>query len=188
MKQHPVAAGLWLAICLTGIAFIAVKGQTRRDAEDAGTQAPLPERVVLREKLYSAIALSERGEHARALVVLEDLVEQHPRTTSLWLNLGIAQRAAGRLTEAARTFEKVLELDPEDYDAVAEKATVLKQEGRVDAAIAELERIPVRRGRIGERLAADPLWQDIAEDPRMRALRDKHGLVDRLETSNGVVR
>jgi tetratricopeptide (TPR) repeat protein len=144
------------------------------------------ERDALRSKLNAeldqVLAIAQQGDYETAIQKLQQMIVDHPRQPGLYLNLGIAQRAAGKLDDADRTFAKVLEMDPNDYDAMAERANVQKEKGNVDAALDIMEKIPEGQGRIYMRLKEDPLWID-ADNPRLNALREKHGATEGTDTS-----
>jgi hypothetical protein len=127
--------------------------------------------------------MARNGDYPTVIQRLEQLIEKHPNEPGLYLNLGIAQRAAEKLDDADRTFAKVLEMDPNDYDAMAERANIQKEKGNLDAAIDILEKIPPRGGRVDVRLRDDPLWFDVGDNPRVKALRQKHGIEDGTDTS-----
>jgi hypothetical protein len=66
---------------------------------------------------------------------------------------------------------------------MAERANIQKEKGNVEGAFDILEKIPERGGRIDVRLRDDPLWIDVADNPRMKALRIKHGIEAGTDTS-----
>ena len=43
--------------------------------------------------------------------------EIHPDIWNVWLNLGIAQRRAGLMVEQLQSFRRVLEIDPNNFNA-----------------------------------------------------------------------
>ena len=100
----------------------------------------------------------------------------------MWLNLGICYRSLDKLDAADRAFARVLQLDPEDWDAVAERATIRITRGDRDQAFEMLASIPANRGQVQERLRSDPLWRKHRKDPRMPPLMKKHGVVVPGET------
>ncbi len=178
IKEHPIAAGAWLVLVVGGIGALATLGlQSSADNEKK------TERGELNKELDEIIAAGRNGDYDVAIERLEEMIGKHPDEPSLYLNLGIAQRAAGKLDDADRTFAKVLEIDPNDFDAMAERANILRERGDLEAAIDLMEKIPPNEGRLNMRLREDPLWIEVATNPRVKALREKHGVTDETDTS-----
>jgi tetratricopeptide (TPR) repeat protein len=178
MKDHPIAAGTWLLLIVGGIGFLGFTGlqsgaEHEKNAEKSG----------LNQELEAIIDAGRRGEYDVAIQGLEGMIAKYPNEPSLYLNLGIAQRAAERLDDADRTFAKVLELDPNDYDAMAERANILREKGNLEGALELMDKIPPGKGRVNMRLRDDPLWLEVAEEPRVKALRQKHGIEEGDDTS-----
>jgi tetratricopeptide (TPR) repeat protein len=189
MKDHPIAAALWLILVGGLIGLGAVKGTEasahHREAEK--TQVVAKERKSMSDELEKAIAPGKRGDVEEAITALEALAVKYPGEPAIRLNLGVAYRAAEKLDDADRSFAKVLELDPNDYDALAERATIQLERGDAEAAIAAVERIPANEGRMRERLMDDPFWVALMEDPRVKSLRIKHA-AEKYDTSLNVER
>ena len=178
MKDHPIAAGVFLIVVASGIGTLASYGlQAGHDHERKAVK------VELNKQLDDILDIARSGDYDTVIQRLEKMIEEHPSETGLYLNLGIAQRAAEKYDDADSTFAKVLEMDPNDYDALAERANIQKEKGNVDAAFDLLDKIPPRAGRIDVRLRDDPLWIDVADHPRMKDLRIKHGIETGTDTS-----
>ncbi len=63
---------------------------------------------------YAAIAAILSGDLDRAAALLTEGVAQHPRAVALHSNLAAVQERQGHLTDAAATWERALELEPEN--------------------------------------------------------------------------
>jgi tetratricopeptide (TPR) repeat protein len=183
MKDHPIAAGAWLLLVVGGIGFLATSG-LKSGAEHERDAA----KSELNKELEEIIEAGRRGEYDVAIKGLEAMIVKYPKEPSIYLNLGIAQRAADKLDDADKTFAKVLELDPSDYDAIAERANILREKGDLEGAVAMMDKIPAGAGRVNMRLRDDPLWLEVAEDPKVKALRQKHGVEEGTDTSLQMLR
>lgn len=128
-----------------------------------------------REQIRAAVERGKRGEFDPAEELLREVLRRMPDHPDALLNLGIVQAALEQDDEADRTFSRLLELYPDDYDAIAERAGILKRRGKVEEAFAMLEKIPLHEGHVKERLETDPLWADLRGDERLLALLQKHG-------------
>jgi tetratricopeptide (TPR) repeat protein len=178
MKEHPIAAGTFLIVVAGGIGLFARAGiQSGAHHEKEAVRAKL------NQELDEVLNIARQEDYETAIQRLEKMIDDHPDMPGLYLNLGIAQRAANKLDDADRTFARVLELDPSDYDAMAERANIQKEKGNLEAALDILEKIPEGEGRLYLRLKEDPLWIEVAENPRMKALKEKHGAVEGTDTS-----
>lgn len=169
MGQHVIAGTLWLGLAIGGIGFAAKSGLE-------GSARYKVQQVVNKE-LKAAIGLAERGQIKESIGVMEKLAVRYPKEPTLWLNLGIARRADQQFEAADEAFVKALVLNPDDYDAIAERATVAKERGKVDDALSLLEKIPVGEGRMVQRLVQDPVWDSLRGDERMKKIRIKHNVV-----------
>jgi tetratricopeptide (TPR) repeat protein len=78
-----------------------------------GWWAP-PREIDLR---HVAQALRQQKRLPDALETCRLNAEMHPYTWNVWLNLGSTQRAAGRTVEALQSLRRVLELDPNNFNA-----------------------------------------------------------------------
>ncbi|MBL8094177.1 MAG: hypothetical protein JNL73_08400 [Anaerolineales bacterium] len=76
-----------------------------------------------RELLKEGIASAKAGDHAHALVVLQEVVEHFPRSIEGWLWLGLVVEEPG---DAEECFQRVLVLDPKHKQA-REYLEALKQ-------------------------------------------------------------
>lgn len=81
-----------------------------------------------------------RGDLPRAIDLLRRVVKLSPHNGDAWTALGEAQRAAGRNTDAARSYEEAIRLKPDDYQLPVHLALVLLDEGRFSDCIAMVRR------------------------------------------------
>lgn len=70
-----------------------------------------------------------------------DTIAKNPGATVAYYNLGGIQKAAGRLDEAAASYEAVLSIDPDDTEARNVLGTLLADLGRTDEARDAYERV-----------------------------------------------
>jgi Flp pilus assembly protein TadD len=88
--------------------------------------------------LNLADALTQIGQGARAVRVLNHALKVASGDPLLWYQLGIAQSSAGRQTEAIAAFEKSVELDPDLAEAHNLLGAALASRGEMDRAEKEL--------------------------------------------------
>lgn len=180
-SKHPLAGGLFLVVAVGLIGFGAYSGikagshGTQAGAEGASPSA-LPD---LNTRLVEAIRMGQAGDVEGAATRLRLIVREHPNNLDAIYNLGVALIGTGELAAAEAQFQRVLELAPGDGDALAELAGLRKDQGDLDAAFAYLNQIPSRDEKLRQRLLEDPLWADLDEDERMKALMSKHGISKR---------
>lgn len=176
-SDHPIAGFAFLAVAFGTIAWGAEYGiSTSKRALAEGAKKEVNAEV------RKAVDVGRGGDFEQAQKMLEEIVAKHPNDPDALFNLGISQTATERDDEADKTFQRVLELAPEDWDAVAERASIKKRKGQVDEALAMLEKIPAGKGHLHERLTQDPLWADIS-DGRMEELKKRHGIDGKLDTT-----
>lgn len=93
------------------------------------------------EGLAGAAALLRAGEYAAAERRLKDLAARSV-DAAVWLHLGAAQHALGKLQEANASFAKAVQLDPVSPHAYCAQATILSALGRTAEAEAVLRKAP----------------------------------------------
>ena len=97
--------------------------------------------------LGAVLAVLAVSAHARVpvwrsdLALWTDAVGKAPRSAHAWFNLGRSREAAGDAAEALRAYERAIELDPLDSDAVINAGALLLRQGDLSVA-----RGPVERG------------------------------------------
>lgn len=90
----------------------------------------------LRDQVRAALV---EGDPRRALF-LAKLIQLHsPQDNEALELLGQGYAGVGRLLEARRLFERVLEVDPENGSARWDLASILEQEGEAEAALEQME-------------------------------------------------
>ncbi|MCB9654549.1 MAG: tetratricopeptide repeat protein [Deltaproteobacteria bacterium] len=190
MSRHWVAMGVFLLGAVAGIGSLARWGIMRGgEQEAASTHGDAPSRGEA-PSLGAQVAAVLGGRHDPAEFpkmeqALLRLAREHPDNTTILLNLGILQGAQGRIEDAEASFSKVRDLDPEDYDAIAELAAIAELKGQTETALELLEKIPPQKGRMVDRLRRDPNWVGLRDHPRMKALYEKHGVRHRAEGQLG---
>jgi Flp pilus assembly protein TadD len=74
--------------------------------------------------LYLSVALQERGEHARAIQVLDKALQLQPLSPELWLNQGHSHQALGQKLEAHKAYNRFLELSLNRQDLAVQRVWV----------------------------------------------------------------
>ncbi|MDT5271213.1 MAG: hypothetical protein QOH49_3399 [Acidobacteriota bacterium] len=77
---------------------------------------------------------------AAALIRLHEALAEFPRSSRLWLALGIAQQADGKTDDARASFERALELDPVSAPVLAYLGAARAERGQYAEAAAFYER------------------------------------------------
>jgi Tfp pilus assembly protein PilF len=96
-----------------------------------------------------AMILTDTKAPAAAIIRLEEALKEFPRSAKLWFALGVAHSANNRSDEAAKAFERAIELDSKLAPALAYLGMARAEQGAYDEAI-ELYR---RALALDERLA-----------------------------------
>lgn len=178
MATNSIAGWIWLGGMLGVIGYAASQGlaagrEAQHDIEKKAEEARVK---ALNDKMREAIMVAREGDFDAAIIRLKQLDEEYPNRAAVLMNLAIAYRAGGNLEGAMDMIDRAIQVAPEDWDLVAEKATILLEAKKVDDALTVAEKIPGRLGRMPERLRADPLWFELEQSDRYEALRKKHGL------------
>jgi Flp pilus assembly protein TadD len=87
-----------------------------------------------------ALALAERGDHARAIALFDDEIAAGSADAALFTNLGIACARSGDPARAQSALEQALALDPHQPRALAHLAEIYARAGRALEAAALLAR------------------------------------------------
>ena len=77
---------------------------------------------------------------AAALIRLREALAEFPRSSRLWLALGIAQQADGKSDDARASFERALELDPASAPVLAYLGAARAERGQYEEAAGFYER------------------------------------------------
>ena len=92
------------------------------------------------------------------------------------LNLGIALTEAKRPKDAFVSFQRVVQLNRQDWDAFAELASLSLEGEQLSEALKYASNIPAGKGRMPLRLRKDPRWTKYASHQDVQKLRQKHGV------------
>ncbi|MCA1626380.1 MAG: tetratricopeptide repeat protein [Acidobacteria bacterium] len=84
--------------------------------------------------------LTDTRAPAAAIIRLEESLRELPRSSRLWLALGVAQLAHGKNADAQKSFERALELDPKFAPAFAYLGTTYAERGQYAEAVNFYER------------------------------------------------
>jgi Flp pilus assembly protein TadD len=114
------------------------------------------------------LAMTERrmGQYDHALEILEPLARAYPRDRLLWFDIGMSHYLAGRYEEGARSFERVLGIDPDDLAAHYNLMRCLRS----------LRRVPDARR---EEVIYQALHEDDAAKEIALAFLQRHAWADR---------
>jgi len=92
----------------------------------------------LREIIYSlqemAATYSEKGDYAKAIEFYENELKTNPKDTKLLLILADAQRQAENFLEAVKAYENILEISPNNPDAISGMALTYAEMGDSDSS------------------------------------------------------
>lgn len=172
--DHPIAGYTFLLLVAVGLAFGSKAAiQHSAEAHEAQKAAAIEAE---KQRVKDAVAVGQAGDYARAEQLLEALSHERPDDADILFNLGISKAAQEKDDDADKLFARVLELDPKDFDAVAERAGIKRRKNLLDETFILLDKIPVGEGHLKERLMRDPLWADLMNEPRMIELAKKHGV------------
>ena len=192
MSRESMSKALMVVALLGALGFTvklamdAQKAEEARKSEGGAESAASMDKarkLEIRNVIRTAINAHRQLDFESAERILVEASEKYPRVPAVWLNLGICYRSLDKLDAAERAFARVLELNNEDWDAVAEQATVRLVRGKVDEAFEMLASIPANKGQVPQRLRSDPDWTKHGTHQRMRALLEKHGVVALRDTS-----
>jgi len=112
------------------------------------------------------LLLTDTKAPAAAIIRLEEALREFPRSSRLWLALGIAQLNSGKNDDARVSFARSLELDPRSVPALAYLGTTHAERGQYAEAVSFYERAIAADGRLAVPfyLAADTLLRQTEVD------------------------
>ena len=112
------------------------------------------------------LLLTDTKAPAAAIIRLEEALREFPRSSRLWLALGIAQLNSGKNDDARGSFARSLELDPRSVPALAYLGTTHAERGQYAEAVSFYERAIAADGRLAVPfyLAADTLLRQTEVD------------------------
>lgn len=115
----------WRTQYLAGVALMGLNRWEAAIAALSKAQALNPRHATA--ALYLSVALQERGEHARAIQVLDKAQLQQPLSPELWLNQGHSHQALGHTLEARKAYNRFLELSVNRQDLAVQRVWVLNR-------------------------------------------------------------
>lgn len=98
---------------------------------DPGGETPL---------LLLALSIEAQGRPREALPIFEQLAMRHPGTTAHWINLGSVRRALADSKGAREAYERALEIDPHEANALLNLGLLALDAGQFQAAREALRR------------------------------------------------
>lgn len=93
-----------------------------------------------RQLLEESHEAQMRFDYDESIIYLKGVVAHQPQFAEGWNQLGYAYFLAGHYDDSLKTIDRVLELEPLHYAALAGKGIILVQEGKEDEAQAPLRR------------------------------------------------
>lgn len=114
-----------------------------------------------------ALALSNRGQFAEAVTLLDRLSEQKPGQLTIGTRLGQAYALLGRLDKADEVLSDVLRHDPDRAEAMVALAQVRLKTGRAREAIVQMERLLSSYGPSGNAYyILGEAWREVGDKER----------------------
>ena len=92
------------------------------------------------QQLHETFALHQQGQLAEAVRGYKKLLRKHPSNPLLLTNLGVIECRLRNLEEGLRLLRFSLTVEPNQPDALAQKALALFELGRLDEALADCDR------------------------------------------------
>lgn len=109
-------------------------------AQDAFDKALAIDPHLLEARMHMVFIALSRGEKQKARDTAEQLAREAPNDVGVHFARGVVARLDGNYVKAARSFERMLRLNPAERVVVAyNRARLLTYQGRYDEALAELD-------------------------------------------------
>mgnify|MGYP001492505016 CR=1 FL=1 len=144
--EIPPAVGLSASAAKERAALFAALAATKSDAEARKVDdriwafwrsfADDESRQLLEESRQAQL----RFDYGEALIYMNGLVKHAPQFAEGWNRLAYVYFLAGRYDDSLKAIDRVLELEPMHYAALAGKGIILIQQGNVDEAQTPLKR------------------------------------------------
>jgi len=112
----------WRTQYLSGVAFMGL-GRWDAAITALGKAQTLNPRHTM-AALYLSVALQERGEHGRAIQVLDKAQQLQPLWPELWLNQAHSHQALGQKAEARKAYNRFLDLSVNRPDLAPQRTWV----------------------------------------------------------------
>jgi Tfp pilus assembly protein PilF len=138
---------LALTGCVTGGSVKPSPKAPAPAAAGGGSAAPLSdgrEQLVITEKpkmdkaarqdFQRAVALLNEGDHARAIELLEKVIQRSPKVTAPYINLALAYERTGKLEKAEAQLKTALSLVPDHPAACNQYGLLCRKAGRFQEA------------------------------------------------------
>jgi len=122
--------------------------------------------------LRYAVALEAAGRAEEAVTLYRKLLEDDPRSVLLWTDLGNAEAGRGEAALAEAAYQRALELDPANADALNNLAWLLLEQPERLAEAEEMARRAVAAGGPDPHLALDTLGRVLRTRGRCREAVD----------------
>jgi tetratricopeptide (TPR) repeat protein len=126
------------------IEFTFVRSVARRDLDAAAVIADRAEELDsdgMGGVTFQARLASARGDVDGAVRLFEEATSSGRADSSVWRALAVSQRAAGRPDDAIQSFQRSLEIRPDDIQTINQYIATLSSENRLDEALSEARRL-----------------------------------------------
>ncbi len=130
LKTKPCSPRTWILILMLG----ALTGCETFSNLQRGTAPTVPAEQV-QQKYQSAVEAMTLGEYESARVILEELVEAHPGLATPYVNLGIIADQQGDSERAMGWYQKALEVDASQPEALNQLGILYRQKGQLNKAL-----------------------------------------------------
>lgn len=121
----------WVLILMLG----ALAGCEALSSFKGGTAGPVTQTEQIQLRYQSAVDAITLGEYESARVILEELVESHPGLTTPYVNLGIIADQQGDHERAMGWYQKALEVDASQPEALNQLGILYRQKGQLNKAL-----------------------------------------------------
>ena len=139
-------------------------------------QGELPQAIQSEQHMLQAQILIERGEHERAIALLQDWPGRSEWASYARFNLGVAMVRSGQVSDAAEILQSLGNMDPynEELSSLRDKANLalgyaFLQDGQPGAAREPLQRVRLS-GPFSNKALLGVGWADAEDDNYRRAL------------------
>jgi arylsulfatase A-like enzyme len=132
-----------------------------------------------------ARVLSALDRPSEAADVLAAALEQHPGNPELLYHRFLALMEADRRDEARESLKALESERPDDFTTAVSRAMLEAAEGRAEEALTALDRAVELGLRNFAPTDASPIFDDVRQDPRYEALKEKAEEADAEEEASG---
>lgn len=122
---------LWLLVLMLG----AVAGCESLRSFPGMSSGSQQQTEAVQQQYQSAVDAITQGEYETARALLEELVENHPGLATPYVNLGIIADQQGDQEKALQWYQKALEVDAAQPEALNQLGILYRQKGQLKKAL-----------------------------------------------------